>query len=72
MIVGGSDLSEEDQLIWGNLLIMAGGVATMVVAGLLWPWTMLHFGRLGSRWVIIGLAVSGFAALAAGAFLTGE
>ncbi|MCI0787084.1 MAG: hypothetical protein J4O09_12300, partial [Chloroflexi bacterium] len=72
LIVGGVDLTQEDQLIWGNLLIMLGGVATIAVAGLLWPWTKLHFGRLGNRWVITGMAVGGFVAFVVGATLTSE
>ena len=72
LIGGGFDLPQEDQLIWGNLLIMAGGVATMLSAGMLWPWTKPHFGRLGSRWVIIVLAVGGFVAFVVGAVLTSE
>jgi hypothetical protein len=72
LLVGGVSLSEEEQLIWWNLLIMAGGLATMVGAGLLWPWTKLQFGRVGSRWVIIGLPVGGFVAFVVGAVLTVE
>lgn len=72
LIGGGSDLSEEEQLIWGNLLIMAGGLATVFGAGLLWPQTKVRFGRLGSRWVIIGLVVGGFVAFIVGAVLAAE
>ena len=49
---------------------MAGGVATIVGAGLLWPQTKLRFGRLESRWVIIGLIVGGFVVFVVGIALT--
>ena len=53
-----------------GLLIMAGSVATIVGAGLLWPQTKLRFGRLESRWVIIGLIVGGFVVFVVGIALT--
>ena len=59
LLIGGADEISEGHLP-GGLRIMAGGVATIVGAGLLWPQTKVRFGRLGSRWVIIGLVVVGF------------
>ena len=70
LITGGHQISEGN--LPGGLLIMAGGVATIVGAGLLWPQTKVRFGRLGSRWVIIGLVVVGFVALLVGVELAEE
>ena len=67
--MGGTIEISEGQLPAG-LLILAGCVATIVGAGLLWPQTKLRFGRLESRWVIIGLIVGGFVVFVVGIALT--
>ena len=69
LLMGGTIEISEGQLPAG-LLIMAGCVATIVGAGLLWPQTKLRFGRLESRWVIIGLIVGGFVVFVVGIALT--
>ena len=71
LLMGGTIEISEGQLP-GGLLILAGCVATIVGAGLLWPQTKLRFGRLGSRWGIIGLVVGGFVAFVVGVALTAE
>jgi hypothetical protein len=65
IFIGGAVEISEGHLP-GGLRIMAGSVATIVGAGLLWPQTKVRFGRLGSRWVIIGLVVGGFVAFLSG------
>jgi len=69
LLMGGTIEISEGQLPAG-LLILAGCVATIVGAGLLWPQTKLRFGRLESRWVIIGLIVGGFVVFVVGIALT--
>ena len=69
LLMGGTSEISEGQLPAG-LLILGGCVATIVGAGLLWPQTKLRFGRLESRWVIIGLIVGGFVVFVVGIALT--
>ena len=69
LLMGGAFEISDGQLL-GGLLIMAGCVATIVGAGLLWPQTKLRFGRLESRRVIIGLIVGGFVVFVVGIVLT--
>ena len=69
-MIGGGAIASDEAL--PGLLMLAGGIATLFSAVPTWPQTKLHFGILGNRWPIVGLAVAGIVLFIVGASLTSE